>query len=534
MYAMLCNADTDEELHLLNDGKTRYTSGSCVSCLYHLKDIDGSHQGFFVFPDLSIRVEGRYRLKLCLFETIGHSVHHCKSIYSDPFHVYTAKRFPGMEESTRLSKSFAEQGLKVRVRKHPRSRRRGSKRAKDESDASDDAPLARDRASPKRARVSDIVPSTSGLPMPQPVAPSMPRSMDATYERAAEYERKPLVHDIPGAPARRSGWEEAEAIRIHDHRSYDSTRYEHAYAPHARDERLPPPRDLDPRYINDYPPPSARIRQAAAPHPSMRYATEYPPAYIRDDGPLPPPLSATPPPSSMRAGGGGYGDSILPPPPPPPFVAAPPPHARPYPSAPAPIPTRPVRAAARSYAEHAYDDYRYTSGGSYRLTPASPEYSRRSPYQPAPAAPRAQWSGSGPPSPSRPGEYEYRRSPPPRPLSGAYAGEAAYRRGGYPERAAYDGGERAKYGRDEKFAGGAAMLGVRDQPVLPPLAAGTEAERFLPPPPPVASGTSFRPPPPPVDEWDDRLALHTTSAPASQEYRTRPSLVPSRPPSRPY
>jgi len=71
MYAMLADADTDEELHLLQDGKTRYTTGSCVSCLYHLKDIDGSHQGFFVFPDLSIRVEGRYRLKLCLFETIG-------------------------------------------------------------------------------------------------------------------------------------------------------------------------------------------------------------------------------------------------------------------------------------------------------------------------------------------------------------------------------------------------------------------------------------------------------------------------------
>jgi hypothetical protein len=71
MYAMLADAETDEELHLLHDGKTRYTTGSCVSCLYHLKDVDGSEQGFFVFPDLSIRVEGRYRLKLCLFETIG-------------------------------------------------------------------------------------------------------------------------------------------------------------------------------------------------------------------------------------------------------------------------------------------------------------------------------------------------------------------------------------------------------------------------------------------------------------------------------
>ncbi len=115
---MLCNADTDEELHLLNDGKTRYTSGSCVSCLYHLKDIDGSHQGFFVFPDLSIRVEGRYRLKLCSSRPspLGAPLQVC---LFRSFHVYTAKRFPGMEESTKLSKSFAEQGLKVRVRKHP-------------------------------------------------------------------------------------------------------------------------------------------------------------------------------------------------------------------------------------------------------------------------------------------------------------------------------------------------------------------------------------------------------------------------------
>ncbi|CEH13785.1 Velvet factor [Ceraceosorus bombacis] len=139
MYAMLADAETDEELHLLQDGKTRYTTGSCVSCLYHLKDIDGSHQGFFVFPDLSIRVDGRYRLKLCLFETIGHEVHHCKSIFSDPFNVFTAKRFPGMEESTLLSKSFADQGLKVRVRKNPRLRRGRAGNKRKDGDYSDDS-----------------------------------------------------------------------------------------------------------------------------------------------------------------------------------------------------------------------------------------------------------------------------------------------------------------------------------------------------------------------------------------------------------
>lgn len=138
MYAMLADAETDDELHLLSDGKTRYTTGSCVSCLYHLKDIDQSEQGFFVFPDLSIRVEGRYRLKLCLFETIGHEVHHCKSIYSKPFNVYTAKRFPGMEESTQLSRSFADQGLKVRVRKNPRARRARASAKRKELGGSDD------------------------------------------------------------------------------------------------------------------------------------------------------------------------------------------------------------------------------------------------------------------------------------------------------------------------------------------------------------------------------------------------------------
>ncbi|KAI9490381.1 velvet factor, partial [Zychaea mexicana] len=113
-------ADLDEELHLLRDGKTRSTTGSVVSSLYHLKDIDNSDAGFFVFPDLSVRVEGNYRLKLSLFEIIGKDVFHCRSIISDVFIVYSAKKFPGMEESTFLSRAFADQGLKIRIRKELR------------------------------------------------------------------------------------------------------------------------------------------------------------------------------------------------------------------------------------------------------------------------------------------------------------------------------------------------------------------------------------------------------------------------------
>ncbi|KAJ1995174.1 hypothetical protein GGI04_005850, partial [Coemansia thaxteri] len=39
------------------------------------------------------------------------------------FTVYSAKKFPGMEESTRLTKLFAEQGLKIRVRKEQKAAR---------------------------------------------------------------------------------------------------------------------------------------------------------------------------------------------------------------------------------------------------------------------------------------------------------------------------------------------------------------------------------------------------------------------------
>ncbi|CAG8630317.1 4375_t:CDS:2 [Cetraspora pellucida] len=74
MYASLVAPDTNEELHLLRDGKTRSTTGSVVSSLYHLKDVDNSDAGFFVFPDLSVRMEGTYRLKLSLFEIVARLV----------------------------------------------------------------------------------------------------------------------------------------------------------------------------------------------------------------------------------------------------------------------------------------------------------------------------------------------------------------------------------------------------------------------------------------------------------------------------
>ena len=49
-----------------------YATGSVVSSLYHLKDTENNGQdaGFFVFPDLCVRTEGSYRLKLILYEVV--------------------------------------------------------------------------------------------------------------------------------------------------------------------------------------------------------------------------------------------------------------------------------------------------------------------------------------------------------------------------------------------------------------------------------------------------------------------------------
>lgn len=39
------------------------------------------------------------------------------TVFSDIFQVYSAKRFPGVVESTDLSKMFATQGIKIPIRK---------------------------------------------------------------------------------------------------------------------------------------------------------------------------------------------------------------------------------------------------------------------------------------------------------------------------------------------------------------------------------------------------------------------------------
>jgi hypothetical protein len=119
-----------------------------------------SQAGYFIFPDLSVRHEGRYRLSFHLYEEIKEAkdadkdstlplpnqiplsatskpgipqafLHFRLEVKSVPFTVYSAKKFPGLATSTSLSRIIAEQGCRVRIRRDVRMRRRGDKRDED-------------------------------------------------------------------------------------------------------------------------------------------------------------------------------------------------------------------------------------------------------------------------------------------------------------------------------------------------------------------------------------------------------------------
>ena len=95
--------------------------GSNSSSLHKLKDTDNTDGGFFVFGDLSIKQEGEYRLKFTLFKLNNETCTCLASIVSDPFTVYPSKTFPGMSESTFLTRSFSDQGVRLRLRKDSRT-----------------------------------------------------------------------------------------------------------------------------------------------------------------------------------------------------------------------------------------------------------------------------------------------------------------------------------------------------------------------------------------------------------------------------
>ncbi|ORX84861.1 hypothetical protein K493DRAFT_269438 [Basidiobolus meristosporus CBS 931.73] len=133
LHVTLWSEDGLEERNIISNPpkSTRVLMGSLVSSPNILKNPDGEQGCYFCFPDLSIRTEGRYCLKFSLMKLGGDDcLSEAKSdiisqTFSEPFTVYSAKKFPGMTESTELSKAFARQGLKIPIRNDVRPRKAG-------------------------------------------------------------------------------------------------------------------------------------------------------------------------------------------------------------------------------------------------------------------------------------------------------------------------------------------------------------------------------------------------------------------------
>ena len=108
--------------------------GQCHTTVQKLKGVDDKTGLFFVFQDLSVRTEGWFRLKCYLFALKGlgfpgeetsptaersgllMEAPNLAAVFSKPFKVFSAKKFPGVVETTKLSQLFAKQGIKIPIR----------------------------------------------------------------------------------------------------------------------------------------------------------------------------------------------------------------------------------------------------------------------------------------------------------------------------------------------------------------------------------------------------------------------------------
>ncbi|KAF1953881.1 hypothetical protein CC80DRAFT_506738 [Byssothecium circinans] len=104
---------------------TRNLIGSLAVNASKLKDTENKLGFWFVLQDLSVRTEGTFRLKMNFVDVSSGNNNNTlntarapilASTFSDPFQVFSAKKFPGVIESTPLSKAFASQGIKIPIR----------------------------------------------------------------------------------------------------------------------------------------------------------------------------------------------------------------------------------------------------------------------------------------------------------------------------------------------------------------------------------------------------------------------------------
>ena len=113
-----------EELPVQTEEKhARVMMGNIFANALHLEDERKQFGYFCIFSDLSIRVEGIYRLRFDLLrlsippQPVAGANQIIAVALSDRFQVFPAKRFKGMTPSSPLTVALARQGVKLHIRR---------------------------------------------------------------------------------------------------------------------------------------------------------------------------------------------------------------------------------------------------------------------------------------------------------------------------------------------------------------------------------------------------------------------------------
>ncbi|RDW71299.1 hypothetical protein BP6252_07862 [Coleophoma cylindrospora] len=325
--------------------------------------------GYFIFPDLSVRHEGKYCLSFNLYEETkkpkdtdaepanqegkpkgpgapDSSFDWRLEVKSSPFTVFSAKKFPGLAESTALSRTVAEQGCRVRIRRDVRMRRREGKGEDFDEHAEDDyarvgRPVSQDEAFRQR--------SLSGSPVdpqrqpyaqdrrgsgeyppqpyqdytPSPVAPhAAPQGGNLGFG-GASYGQQYQAPPPPPAPVSQSQYAQPPPMRSPAQslppQQYPSAPYHQApyhqapqyhqpppppsqQTPYGYAERQPYPSQQPPQHYPAPPPPPPREYEPEYRRPSVQYA---PPPPLAPQGSQYPAVDSnynrSGPPSSYRS-----------------------------------------------------------------------------------------------------------------------------------------------------------------------------------------------------------------------------------------
>ncbi|KAL9093136.1 MAG: hypothetical protein Q9159_000495 [Coniocarpon cinnabarinum] len=120
--ATLFDAEKDEPKHA--EGSSPLLVGSTVSSAHRLKSLNNDEGTFFVFGDIAPCCQGPVRLHFVLYEFKDGETRALANVTSEPFDVSNAKEWDGVKESTVLSRTFADQGVKLRLKKESRNGRR--------------------------------------------------------------------------------------------------------------------------------------------------------------------------------------------------------------------------------------------------------------------------------------------------------------------------------------------------------------------------------------------------------------------------